>query len=482
MTGAGSERGARADSEGRADRDPRSEVGQRPNRGDEHTAASLDCDVLIVGGGLVGSALAAALAPLPLRTVLVEALDPARLEQPSFDARVTALANGSARILRGLGLGDALDADAEPILSIHISERGRFGAARIRADEEGVAALGYTIENRSLGRALWERLRSASGCSILAPATLRGFTVEEVEHVEDAEDAEDVADAADVAAAGISVHAGGVVADVDSDGRRVCVRAKLLVAADGARSRVRGLLGIEAREDRYAQKAVILNCAMAVRHRGAAFERFTPDGPLAMLPLTGARMGVVWTLPATDADAIAALPDDAFRDALQRAFGQRLGRILRVGTRTVHALGRVRSDALGARRVVLIGNAAVSLHPVAGQGFNLALRDVAALAELIAEERASAGRRRSGLDAGDPGNPELQRRYEEWRAADQRKVAWFTHGLVDLFGRRMPGLGTARGLGLVAFDLLPGAKAALARHTMGIAGRLPRLARGLELD
>jgi 2-octaprenyl-6-methoxyphenol hydroxylase len=413
-----------------------------------------DCDVLIVGGGLVGSALAAALAPLPLRTVLVEAHDPARLEQPSFDARVTALANGSARILRGLGLGEALDADAEPILSIHISERGRFGAARIRADEERVAALGYTIENRSLGRALWERLRAAPGCSILAPATLRGFTAQ----------------------------AGSVCADVDCGGRSLRVRAQLLVAADGARSRVRGLLGIEAREDRYAQKAVILNCATAVPHRGAAFERFTPDGPLAMLPLTSARMGVVWTLPAREADAIAALPDDAFRGALQRVFGQRLGRILRVGTRTVHALGRVRSDALGAPRVVLIGNAAVSLHPVAGQGFNLALRDVAALAELIAQERADRGSG-EGRDArGDLGRLELQKRYEEWRAADQRKVAWFTHGLVDLFGRRGPGLGTARGLGLVAFDLLPGAKAALARHTMGIAGRLPRLARGLELS
>lgn len=427
----------------------------------------IDCDVLIVGGGLVGSALAVALAPLPLRTVLVEAQDPGRLEQPSFDGRVTALANGSARILRGLGLGDALEADAEPILSIHISERGRFGAARIRAVEEGVAALGYTIENRCLGAALWERLRAAPACSILAPATLRGFTAEP-----NAGAASSIVASSTVAS---SAEEGRVLADVDCGGRGIRVRAKLLVAADGARSRVRGLLGIEAREDRYAQKAVILNCTTAVPHRGAAFERFTPDGPLAMLPLRGARMGVVWTLPADEADGVAALPDDEFRAALQRAFGQRLGRILRVGARAVHSLGRVRSDALGAPRVVLIGNAAVSLHPVAGQGFNLALRDVAALAELIAEEHARG-------EGGDLGGPELQKRYGEWRAADQRKVAWFTHGLVDLFGRRVPGLGTARGLGLVAFDLLPGAKAALARHTMGIAGRLPRLARGLGLE
>lgn len=410
------------------------------------TDASYDCDVLVVGGGLVGSALAVALEALPIRSVLVEAEDPDRLEQPSFDARVTALANGSARILAGLGLEAALETDAEPILTIHVSERGRFGAARIRAAEEGVRALGYTIENRSLGRALWTRLRAApERCRVLAPARLAGFRA----------------------------CADGVSAEVEGAAARSTVRARLLVAADGARSRVRGLLGIEAREDRYAQKAVILNCATAVPHRGAAFERFTPSGPIAMLPLRGGRTGVIWTLPAEEADAVAALPDADFAAALQRAFGYRLGRILRVGRRGVHELRRVRSDALGAPRVVLVGNAAVSLHPVAGQGFNLALRDVAALAEIIAAQLAAPG--------GDPGAAAVLERYAAWRAADQRNVARFTHGLVDLFGRRAPGLGTARGLGLVAFDLLPGAKAALARHTMGLAGALPRLARGLPL-
>ncbi len=408
------------------------------------TPTALECDVLVVGGGLVGSALAVALAPLPVRCVLVEAENPKALEQPSFDSRVTALANGSARILGGLGLWDALRAQAEPILSIHVSERGRFGSARITAAEEGVPALGYTVENRALGAALWERLGGHAGCSVVAPARLARF----------------------------QARAEGVEAELERGAERIAVRARLLVAADGARSRVRGLLGIVAREDDYAQKAVILNCATSVPHRGAAFERFAPSGPLALLPLTGGRSGVVWTLPAAAADAVAALPDAELAAALQREFGFRLGRIGRVGARAVHPLKRVRSDALGAPRVVLIGNAAMSLHPVAGQGFNLALRDVAALAELIAGAAARGA---------DPGAVGVLERYAEWRREDQRKVALFTHGLIDLFGRRGPGLGLARGLGLVAFDLLPGAKAALARHTMGIAGRLPRLARGLSL-
>ncbi|HEX5421749.1 MAG TPA: 2-octaprenyl-6-methoxyphenyl hydroxylase, partial [Gammaproteobacteria bacterium] len=412
---------------------------------DSAPAPRLDCDVLIVGGGLVGSALAAALAALPIRTVLVEAEDPNKLEQPSFDGRVTALANGSARILSALGLERTLETEAEPILSIHISERGRFGAARIRAAEEGVAALGYTLENRGLGRALWERLRTAPECTVLAPARLTGFRAGEAM----------------------------VEAEIESAEGRKSVRAKLLVAADGARSRVRGLLRIEAREDHYAQKAVILNCTTAVPHRGGAFERFTANGVLAMLPLQGGRAGVIWSLPAACADEVAALPDEKFSAALQREFGYRLGRIVRTGKRALHELRRVRSDALGAPRVVLIGNAAVSLHPVAGQGFNLALRDVAALAEIVADEF-----RRPQCDVGAA---HILQSYEAWRAADQRKVAWFTHELVGLFGRAAPGLGVVRGLGLIAFDLLPGAKAALARHTMGLAGRLPRLSRGVNL-
>jgi 2-octaprenyl-6-methoxyphenol hydroxylase len=408
----------------------------------------IDCDVLIVGGGLVGSVLALALRSIPVNVVLVEARDPRQLEQPSFDSRVTALANGSQRILSQLELWSALQTSAQPIRSIHIGQRGGFGAARIDARQEGVAALGFTIENRLLGEVLW-RLLAAAGPQFrcYAPATLERF----------------------------EAQPDFVTAQVDAGGRRTEMKARLLIAADGARSSVRQALGIATREDDYDQQAIILNCTTEIPADGRAFERFTPQGPLAVLPMTHGRVAIIWTLPSQVADSLMALPAAAFGAELERAFGRRLGRFERIGQRALHRLVRTQSDALTGPRALLIGNAAMSLHPVAGQSFNLALRDVATIAELIAEERVAQGA------AADIGKTEILDRYRAWRRADQRKVAAFTHGLVRAFGARLPGFAPLRGLGLVAFDLMPGAKALLARHTMGTAGRLPRLARGLDL-
>ncbi len=405
-----------------------------------------ECDVLIVGGGLVGSTLAHALAQIPVSAVLVEERDPGRLEAAGFDDRSTALAGGSRRILDGLGLWDDVAGEAEPIRTIHISERGRFGASRLLASREGVPALGYTVENRVLTGAVWPKILAADAVTCLAPGSLEEFEAE----------------------------ASGVTARVSSEGSARTVRARLLVAADGARSRVRSALGIGVREDDYGQKGVILNCRTEIPHRGRAFERFTPTGPLAMLPLGRGRVSVVWTLPREEGDRIGALDDEPFRDALQRAFGYRLGRIRQVGVRSAWPLHRVRADALTAARAVLVGNAAFSLHPVAGQGFNLALRDIAALSELICDAR------REDADA-DPGAAALLDRYAEWRAADQRRVAGFTHGLMRLFTMDAAPLAVSRGLGLMAFDLVPGAKRWLARQAMGLGGRVSRLARGLRL-
>jgi 2-octaprenyl-6-methoxyphenol hydroxylase len=408
--------------------------------------AERDCDVLIVGGGLVGSMLANALAALPLKVVLVEARRVEALEQPSFDGRATALANGSQRILAALELWPAIEAEAQPIRHIHIGERGRFGAARIDAREEGVAALGYTVENRVLGQALWAPLAGRAGFRCLAPAEVRASRV----------------------------AAGRVEVRLESGGEEQILGARLLVAADGARSMLRASLGIQTRIDDYGQQALIVNCATELPHRARAFERFTRDGPLAVLPLTGHRVAVVWTLPDARASEAAALPEDRFRAALQAAFGHRLGRFERLGRRAAHPLQRVQSETVTRERTILIGNAAVALHPVAGQGFNLAVRDAAALAEVIADALAAG-------EGADVGAAEVLARYRDWRRDDQRKLAAFTHALVRGFGVDAPGLGVLRGLGLFAFDLLPGAKPLLARHTMGLAGRVPKLARGLGI-
>lgn len=409
--------------------------------------APLAVDVAVVGGGLVGTALANALATLPLDVALLEAGDPARIERPGFDGRSTALANGSRRILEQLGLWQG-GADAEPIRSIHIGERGRFGAARIDAREEGVDALGYTIENGVLGGRLWRGLDGAQRLHAFAPARV------------------------------VAVEPGPdrVRVRAQHGGRLETIDARLLVAADGAGSRIRAALGIDVSAYRYGQHAVVANCTTAQRPAGRAFERFTPSGPLAVLPLPHDRVALVWTLGTAAAERVCALDDAGFAAALQEAFGLRLGRFTRVGARSAHALGRTRSARVSVGRCVLVGNAALSLHPVAGQSFNLALRDAAALAEVVAEHAAEHG------TAADVGHSALLGRYAAWRRADQRNVAMFTHGLIRLFGLDLPGFGAARGLGLVAFDLAPGAKRLLARHTMGIAGRAPRLARGLDLQ
>jgi 2-octaprenyl-6-methoxyphenol hydroxylase len=412
------------------------------------SATELDCDVAIVGGGLAGSVLAHALAQTPLSIVLVEARDPTGLKQPSFDDRATALANGSQRILESLGLWAGLRGAAEPIRSIHISERGRFGAARILASEEDVPSLGYLVENRALGGALWAALKEAPRLRCLAPAKLESLS-QTGEHR---------------------------VVEVEAGEGRYRIRARLLVAADGVHSRVREELGIQARANDYGQSAIILNCLTEVPHAGRAYERFTSGGALACLPLSQDRVAFVWTLAQRAAERILELDEARFRDALQDVFGYRLGRLLNVGRRSAYPLLRVHSATHVAARTVLIGSAAINLHPVAGQGFNLALRDVAALAEVLSDTLELPG------VSADPGSAEALQRYRAWRSGDQRRVAAFTHGLIRFFGVESPPVKLSRGIGLMLFDLLPGAKTALARQAMGLAGTVPRLARGLPLS
>jgi 2-octaprenyl-6-methoxyphenol hydroxylase len=400
-------------------------------------------DIAIVGGGMVGATLAVALAPLNLRVALIEAIPHNAAAQPSFDERTTALSNGSRRILETIGVWPALNAFATPIAKIHVSDQGRFGFARIDAREQGLNAMGYVVANRALGSALWSRL-SSQEIKVFCPA--------EVTHLAATEEA--------------------VKIEITEAGAKSAIDAKLIVAADGAQSVVRSAFGVAAQVRDYEQTAVITTVLPQRFHDNVAYERFTPSGPLALLPLDGGRCTLVLTLPKDAAQAALAWSDQEFLAELQRRFGFRLGRFLKVGRRVPYPLFLTQSDHTIARRCVIIGNAAQGLHPVAGMGFNLGLRDVASLAELIAEN--------ARRDA-DPGSAKLLGEYDAWRSADRGGVIAFTDGLVRMFSNPLGSVRRLRNLGLLAFDLLPPAKSALSRLSTGGGGRVPKLARGVAL-
>lgn len=417
-------------------------------------SAAGEVDVAIVGGGLVGASLALALAPLPLRVALVEGAAPDATAPPSFDDRTTALGNGSRRVFESLGIWAGVEGEAAPIRCIHVSDAGRFGFARLEAAQQDIDAFGYVVTNRVLGRALRAGLaRAEHGGRLELHQPVRVV-------------------AAEAAAGGVELSLESQdAASTELPG--TLLRARLVVAADGAHSRVREAAGLDAAVEDYGQVALTAHVVATRAADGTAYERFAPDGPLAVLPLRDGSHGVVWALAPEAASRMLALDDAAYLAALQHAFGWRIGRLLRVGRRSAYPLRLARAERVVGVRTALVGNAAQALHPVAGQGFNLGLRDAATLAELLAAAAA-----RQGFDAGDPA---LLEEFARRRASDRDGVTRFTDGLVRLFGSARTPVVAARDLGLLLFDLAPPAKAALSRLSWGFAGRTPRLARGLAL-
>lgn len=407
-------------------------------------AKEREYDVVIVGGGMVGASLAIALGATALRVAVLEAVPFRSDSQPSYDDRAIALAFGTHRIFAGMDLWGALQAEATPIESIHISDRGHFGVTRLDSREEGVAALGYVVVSRAMGAVLAERLQHLPNVEVLCPAAVTGV-VSGSDHAEVA---------------------------VDYEGVMRRLRARLVVAADGAGSQVREWFGIETQRWDYGQTAVITNVTPQRPHGNRAFERFTDSGPLALLPMSDNRCSVVYTVRSDYVEEVMALADAAFLSGLQQRFGGRLGEFLRVGVRRAYPLQLIRAREHVRPRLALIGNAAHTLHPVAGQGFNLGLRDVAVLAEVL-HDAAAAGK--------DIGELAVLQDYARWRRRDHMKMIAFTDGLARIFANPLAPVRALRNTGLLAVDLLPPVKHMLTRHTMGLAGKLPRLARGLPL-
>lgn len=396
-------------------------------------------DIIVGGGGMIGTSLALALKPLGLRVAVVEPVTRGEAQQPSFDDRSTALSRSTQRMFDAMGLWPDVMAASTPIRHIHVSDAGRFGFSRIDAKEQGVEALGHVVINRVLGEVLHDQLAHAETVTQYCPASIVGVDVDDER------------------------------ASVELDGGET-LTADLLVAADGARSRLRELLHIGSDIKHYGQTAIIGNLLSELRPDGVAYERFTAGGPIAFLPMSGGRTAFVWVAKSGVADELMALDDEVFTDRLHDAFGSRLGRFSRIGKRSAYPLTLSKASKLIATRSVLIGNAAHGLHPVAAQGFNLGMRDVAALCDCLSDAR----------DTGESIAVMLER-YADWRRRDQGTLVRITDSIVEIFGSTNPATRLARNVGMLGFDLVPGVRRAFARRMMGLNGKLPRLSRGVPL-
>ena len=389
-----------------------------------------ELDVLIAGAGFSGTALALALCREGVTVGLLDARGPLP-PGGSTDARGLVMVPSSRRLLAHLGVWRDLAPYAAPIRHVHVSDRGHFGFTRFAADELGVPELGHVCPADRLATALESALLTTA-------ATLHWST--RVLALRPDED--------------------GVSVDVAGPAGETTLRAKLLVGADGANSPVREYSGIATTRRDYGQTAIVANLDVSRPAAATAFERFTPDGPVAILPLADRRVVTVCTVKTEDADTVRALDDTAYLDYLQERFGNRLGRFSKLGVRGAFPLELVRAERVVAPRTVLAGNAANAIHPNGAQGLNLGLRDVAVLAETIADAHAAGA---------DPGAPALLEAYAQRRRAQQRAVVLFSDSLARVFKSDFAPLVGGRNAFMLALDLLPGVKRTLGRRLMGLS-------------
>ena len=397
-------------------------------------------EVIIVGGGMVGLSLALMLSKTNIQVKLLEAIkypdyDDEHLApyHSTFDARNSALSRRTVQIYQELGLWDALQQHATPILEVNITEQGSFGKARLKAAQEKVESFGQVIENAWLGRVLLAEVKKQSQIELIDGVQVTSLTQNE--------------DFAFIEAV--------------REGQKLELQTKLVIAADGRDSFCRKALGIGASEHDYDQVAIVTTVQTSKPHEHVGFERFSPLGPLALLPLPGEyRRSVVWPVPkGTEGEWLGEENDQHFLDALQETYGDRAGKFQKTGKRFSFPLSQVLAEKQAIGRVVLMGNAAHTIHPVAGQGFNLCMRDAHVLVRYLAEQRAK------GADLGEK---EILQAYEKARLKDQQRVIKFCDSVVRGFSNQNPFLKVIRNTGLMCFENIPGIKPLVANYAMGL--------------
>ena len=397
-----------------------------------------DFDIIIVGGGAVGAAFACALKDSKLKIAVIEAVSPKADIQTSYDDRGLSISLSSKNILDNLGLWQNISPHSNPIKHIHVSDQHHFGFVRMDAESMAVPALGYIVLAKELGKALIQTIEAADNISFLCPASVTAVEISAL-------------------SASVTVNIGGVDKVISS---------KLLVAADGADSRTRDMLGIKASVEDYQQVAIVSNVMPERPHQDTAYERFTETGPLALLPYSEQRCVLVFTIAANETEKYLQMDEQSFLDALLERFGRRLGKFSNLGQRKSYPLKMLWVEEQVKHRTVILGNAAHAVHPNGAQGFNLGLRDAAALAEVLIEAQK---------DDQDIGELSLLESYLESRVEDQQRVLKFTDRLVKNFYNKQPLKIIARNLVMLATDLSPPLKHRFTRRAMGFWGRQPSL-------
>ncbi len=403
-----------------------------------------DYDVVIIGAGMVGASLACAIAHSGLRIAIIESVTLSNNQESSYDDRGITLSPSTKRILEYIGVWQQLHSATTPIKKIHISEQGRFGFTHLDASVMGKNELGHIVVARSLGQALHKQLSGFENVELISPAELKHFQRTD----------------------------SGMTLDISRSDKTETLTSGLLVGADGSRSLVRRLAGINSKERDYKQSAIVANVTTQKPNYGTAFERFTPHGPLALLPIDKNRSVLVYTVKKENTERYLTMPDEQYIKAMESEFGRRLGKIGQIGQRRSYPIIFIEAIEQYQRQLILLGNAAHTIHPNAAQGFNLGLRDVAGLAECIF----------TGIEKGlDLDDVSILENYIKLRHSDQQCVMRFSNGLASCFYNKLPLLGSARNIAMLLLDSIPDLKSSFVEKAMGTAGLQPRLVRGLPL-